>query len=320
MDLPFEIRTYIENELNKENLELIKKESENISKEYRENKRDGKRLLSKETEAIAYSISRMPATYGAISKAVEKTLEIYNPKIKTVADIGAGTGAAGIAINELIEIKKIDFFEREDAMLKIGKKILSKYAKLEGKSSWNKTDIVKDNIQEKYDLVISSYMINELKEDELDNVINKMWDISDNMIILIEPGTMQGYHNIMRAKEKLIDLGGNIIAPCTSRECKLAKDDWCNFYCRVQRSKIHKNFKSGDSPFEDEKFIYISIAKNKINIENVNRIIRHPLIYNGYMKLKLCKENGIEEVTITKKNKEKFKSAKKLKQGDILYN
>ena len=50
-----------------------------------------------------------------------------------------------------------------------------------------------------------------------------------------------------------------------------------------------------------------------------DRILRHPKIENGRITLKLCTiEGDIEEKIITKKEKEKFKIAKKLNNGDIL--
>lgn len=319
MELPFEIRNYIENELNNKNIQILKENSKNISISYRENKRDGRRMLSKESEAIAYAIARMPATFGAVSSALEKTLEIYNPEINSVADIGAGTGTASIAVKELIDVDEIECFEREDAMIEIGKQIFHNYGDIENKVRWNKVDITSSLINKKYDLVVSSYMINEIKDEIFNNIIERIWKLSNDMILIVEPGTVQGYKNIMMAKEKLISLGGRIIAPCMTERCLLPKDDWCNFYCRVQRTKIHKDLKLGNSPFEDEKFMYVAVSKKSTkNNKSYNRIIRHPLVYSGYVKLKVCGRDGIEEITITKKDKDKYKIVKKAKHGDIL--
>lgn len=38
-------------------------------------KRTGQSLLNKDIEVLAYSIIRMPATFGAINKALEETLK-----------------------------------------------------------------------------------------------------------------------------------------------------------------------------------------------------------------------------------------------------
>lgn len=318
MDLPIEIKSYIENELNYIKKRDLQNNAQTISLNYRNNEGKGKRLLKSDEEAIAYAISRMPATYGAVYNALKHTLEICESNISNVADIGAGTGTASIAADELLNLEDIRCFEREDAMREVGQKIFKIYNNLGIKSVWEKYDVNTDKIKEKYDLVITSYMINELKEIEIENVVEKLWDATEKILLIVEPGTMQGYKNIMRAKQKLLKLGGKIIAPCMCENCKLPKDDWCNFSCRVQRTKTHKELKGGNVPYEDEKYIYISVAKEEFDKKDKNRILRHPMIYSGYVKLKVCNKEEIKEITISKKDKEKFKIARKANAGDLI--
>ena len=52
---------------------------------------------------------------------------------------------------------------------------------------------------------------------------------------------------------------------------------------------------------------------------HINPAVSLAMLINGKITLKLCTTEGdIEEKTITKKEKEKFKIAKKLNNGDIL--
>ena len=318
MNLPIEIKRYIENELNDISKNKLQNNAKNISINYRENEGKGKRLLKSEDEALAYAISRMPATYGAVYNSLKHSVEIYNQNIKTVADMGAGTGAGAIAVNELLDIDQIECFEREDAMQKMGKKIFDNYDNISKKSNWNKFDICKDVLKEKYDLVIVSYMLNEISDEKKDIIVEKLWNMFDKMLLIVEPGTMKGYNNVINAKKKLIEKGGKIVAPCRSNECRLPKNDWCNFSCRVQRTKIHKELKNGNVPYEDEKYIYIAITKEDINEIDKKRILRHPMIYSGFVKLKVCDRDEIKEITISKKDKEKFKIVRKSKVGDLI--
>ena len=55
------------------------------------------------------------------------------------------------------------------------------------------------------------------------------------------------------------------------------------------------------------------------NRNGKDRILRHPQIRQGHIKIKLCTSNGIEERTITKKDGQIYKKVKKLDAGDILY-
>ena len=318
MDLPIEIKRYIEDELNSINKNKLYDNAKAISMNYRTNEGKGKRLLKNEDEAIAYSISRMPATYGAVYNSLKSSLEIYDPSIRTIADIGAGTGSATIAVNELLDVDKIECFEREDSMQKVGKKIFEHYNNLSDKANWNKLDICSDDITEEYDLVVTSYMLNEISDEKKDGIIEKLWRISNKILLIVEPGTMQGYRNIINAKKKLIDLGANVIAPCRNNECRLPKDDWCSFSCRVQRTKIHKELKDGNVPYEDEKYIYIAVSKEEIELDDRKRILRHPMIHSGFVKLKVCDEEEINEITISKKDIEKFKIARKSKAGALI--
>ena len=151
MDLPIQIKKYIEKELNTISKNELQNNAKNISINYRTNGGEGKILLKSENEALAYAISRMPATYGAVYNSLKHSIEIYNPNIKTVVDIGAGTGAGALAVNELLDIEEIECLEREDSMQKIGKKIFDNYDNISKKAKWNKFDICKDEIKQKYD-------------------------------------------------------------------------------------------------------------------------------------------------------------------------
>lgn len=114
------------------------------------------------------------------------------------------------------------------------------------------------------------------------------------------------------------NLKGGIVAPCPNLEtCPIPEDDWCHATCRVSRGKLHKLLKNGEVPYEDEKFSYISVCKNNIDVKKFARVLRHPKIESGKITLKLCTGSGVEELIITKKDKENFKRARKVKCGDI---
>ena len=184
--------------------------------------------------------------------------------------------------------------------------------------NWKNQDIVKNKINEKADLVIVSYMINELQDEVKEDVIKNILDSFNKIIIFIEPGTPAGFNNIKRIQKMALKNNLNILAPCTSQnECNLPEDDWCHSIIRVERNKVHKFLKDADAPYEDEKFSYIAISKEKID-NSGSRILRHPNISSGYIKTKLCTNGNIEEKTFTKKEKEMFKKVKKLKCGDLL--
>lgn len=314
MNIPEKLKNAIEELLSKNKNNEIIENAQIISSRYRNNDGKGKRLLTKQNEAISYAISRMPATYAAVYSAVRQTIDNYDENLHTLFDIGAGTGTATWAVNELAEITDVKCFERENNMINIGKQLMSNTEL--SKVKWEQFDILQDNITEKADIVVTSYMINELPENEKEFVIEKMWNAANKLLIIIEPGTPAGFKNILKVRKKLLKDGGYIVAPCTHQgECPISKDDWCAFYARVFRSSIHKQAKKGELGYEDEKFSYIAFSKIPVKIDG-DRILRHPQIYKGYVNVKLCTKDGIQEKKYSKKDGDIYKRIRKLDAGE----
>ena len=318
MKIPDLLEIAIEEETKGIKITELRELAQNLSNRYMNEKRAGQTLLSKEKEALAYSIMRMPATFCAVTTALKHTLSIaQNCNIETVLDIGAGTGAAVWAINEQIDTAKIICLEREEAMRKVGQELMKKSEEL-SKAEWIDADITKIEDIKSADLIVSSYMINELKQEERKKVIQKLLNLESKIILIVEPGTPKGFKNIKEIQKIALENGLYIIAPCTHQQpCKLPEDDWCHTTVRVERSKIQKVLKSGDAPYEDEKFSYIAISKENLGTAEA-RILRHPIIETGKITLKLCTKGNIEQKVITKKEKELFKQAKKKNCGDSI--
>lgn len=318
MKIPDLLENAIEKEIQGIKITELKELAQKLSDRYMNEKRTGQILLSKEKEALAYSIMRMPATFCAVTVALRNTLKIAgNCNIETVLDIGAGTGAATWAINEFITPKEITCLEREEAMRTIGQPLMKCNSEMK-KVQWISEDITNSQLVKGADLIVASYIINELKQEERKNVIKKLMELESKIILIIEPGTPEGFKNIKEIQKTALENGAFIIAPCTAQEkCKLPENDWCHSTVRVERNKIHKILKSADAPYEDEKFSYIAISKENLGTAQ-SRILRHPIIESGKITLKLCTNGNIEEKIITKKDKEKFKIAKKKKCGDAI--
>ncbi len=318
MKIPQLLETAIENEIKNIKITELKKHAQDLSNKYMKEERTGKSLLSEEIEALAYSIMRMPATFGAITTALKNSLKLMpNIEINSILDIGAGTGAAIWAINEFISPSKTTCIEREQAMRTVGGKLL-KYNNEIKNVEWIDADITNCEFPKKTDLIIVSYMINELNPAEREKLIHKLLKIESKLILIIEPGTPEGFKNIKNIQKQVIEEGAYILAPCTAQTvCPLPEDDWCNTTVRIERTKTHKILKDGDVPYEDEKYSYIAITKEKHQTET-SRILRHPIIEKGKITLKLCTNGKVEQKTITKKDGEIFKQTKKKKCGDEL--
>ena len=321
MRIPDLLEYAIEKETGKYNIKDLKEAALNLSKRYMDNKRTGESFLRTGLDTISYSVIRMPATYSAIRTCLEKIKELKDFNINSLLDIGSGTGAAEWAVTELFDVNEIVCLEREKAMRDLSKKYFSYNEELKN-VKFIEADILNEELKESKDLCILSYMINELSEKNRLKVIEKVLLCTNKVLLVVEPGTPEGFENVKRIREYAFEKGYEIIAPCTgfNGRCDIPENDWCASSVRVQRTKIHKYLKDAEIGFEDEKFSYIAIStsKQKLNIDkNLKRILRHPKIQNGGIEVKTCMQGEIKEELITKKNKEEFKLLKKKNVGDL---
>lgn len=312
MEFPAELRGEVERLLSEENTDKLAKSAEGISERYRENNGSGKRLVSSRRDILAYSAVRMPATFGAVSRSLELALECFpDDGFSTVLDIGAGTGAATHAAALAADCGEFTCIEREPEMISVGKQ-LTEFCGIP--AVWKQGDIT-SGFDEKAELVMCSYCLNELTESARKKAVERLWNSTQRLLLIVEPGTPEGYSRILSAREQLIGLGAHIAAPCPHEDaCPLEKGDWCHFTVRVARSRLHKQLKGGDVPYEDEKFCFLAVSREEVAPCGA-RVLRHPRIDSGRITLRLCTPNGVEERMVTKKSPQ-FKAARKSDAGD----
>lgn len=315
MELPIEFRNITEELAADIPIKKLISAANAISERYRSEAASGQPLITNDTEAAAYAIVRMPATIGASGSAMQYAADRYDGEITSVLDIGAGTGACSwAAANVFPDIERITCLEREKSMIDFGRNLMEK-GDFPFECQWISRDITK-GFDMKADLVTASYVLNEMPASMQEKLVSAMWNSAERMLVIIEPGTPKGFKNILRIREQLINSGAKILAPCPhGNECPLPDNDWCHFTARVSRTKLHKQLKGGDVPYEDEKFCYIAAVREDCNPCSA-RVLRHPKIESGKITLKLCTSDGINEKIVTKKDGALFKKARKADCGD----
>jgi ribosomal protein RSM22 (predicted rRNA methylase) len=166
------------------------------------------------------------------------------------------------------------------------------------------------------DLVVASYSLGEMAECE--TVVEKLWGMTQKVLIVVEPGTPKGFERLKSIRKQLLNGGAHLIAPCPhSNMCPLSEGDWCHFYARLNRSSLHRRAKEAHLSYEDEKFSYLIFAKEPVDL-CAARVLRHPHKGKGHVRLTLCTSQGIKEKVVTKKDKEEYRLAKKSDWGDIV--
>lgn len=308
MIFPEPIRTETERLCSSENINALTETARRISEGYRSD--NAHRTIGGEREILVYAASRMPATFGAISRALELSLECFGGEIRSIADYGAGTGAGIIAAALLTDCEELFAFEQEPNMQKLGKRFCEI---MDIPVNWENCDITRNFPNRRTDLAICAYCLNELPETAREKTLANLAESADRLLI-VEPGTPASFAQMKKLRSALTERGFSIAAPCPhSGECPLPADDWCHFSERVQRSALHKRLKGGDAPYEDEKFCFLAAERNPSPCEA--RVLRKPIVQAGRITLALCTESGIETRIVTKSNPQ-FKKARKAEVGD----
>ena len=284
-----------------------------LSLAYREKTGQGRRLAVTGTDALSYACARMPATFAATERALSLALEQSACRPRTVTDCGAGTGAAALAAFSLLGQERTLCLEREEAMRDLGSRI----TKMAGvPAAWKSFDLLRDDVPPA-ELVCEGYMLGELAPEDRARAILRLWNAAGQMLLLVEPGTPQGFAVLREARNLLLQRGAAVAAPCPGNgDCPMGPDDWCHFSVRVERTRLMKQLKGGDAPFEDEKFSFLALTKEEA-VPCAARILRHPEIARGRISLALCTPDGRTDAGITKKDP-LWKRARKAQWGDAL--
>lgn len=319
MQLPAEVRAAIEQELASYSASQLAAVSAELSESYRAglSSRRGKHLRSKE-DVSAYAAYRLPATFAAVYSVlteVKERLPDWQPA--TCLDVGAGPGTAAWAATMIWQdLGRAILLEREQNMIELGKRLFAQSTSPTlHRAEWIKTDVVGAWSFGLQDLVIASYVLNELSEKKTREFAERLWESTSGVLVIVEPGTPVGFLRIREVREHLLSFGATTIAPCPhDGPCPLVEDDWCHFSQRVSRSRLHRHVKAGELSYEDEKYSYVCLSRQR-GEGIAGRVLRHPQIRKGYIQLDLCTSEGISHTVVTRKDKESFRKAKDWKWG-----
>ena len=162
----------------------------------------------------------------------------------------------------------------------------------------------------KADLVVASYVLAELPQ-ENSPPRPSICGVAPTVLILIEPGTPDGFARIRAARAALIGAGAHVAAPCThDNACPMAGDDWCHFSQRLPRSRDHMLLKDANVPFEDERYSYVVVTRQKAAAGA--RILAPPLEAKPGLTFKLCDETGLRAQFVAARDKDAYRRVRKL--------
>ncbi|MEV7415779.1 small ribosomal subunit Rsm22 family protein [Streptomyces sp. NPDC089919] len=270
-------------------------------------------VLRDRSDVVAYAAYRMPATFEAVRSALAAFADAapgFAPA--SHVDVGGGTGAATWAVDAIwAGPRRTTVLDWAEPALALGRELAGASGSPVLKDAqWSRAVIGTALALPAADLATVSYVLGELTEQARTAVVAEAARTAQ-AVLVVEPGTPEGYLRIRAARDQLIAAGFTVAAPCPhSGACPIEVGaDWCHFSARVSRSSLHRKVKGGSLAYEDEKFSYVAATRFPVE-PAASRITRRPQIRKGQVLLDLCGPDGLSRTTVTKRHGTLYRAAR----------
>ena len=285
-------------------------------------------VISDHLDATAYVLARLPATYAACLRALTETknrLPDFSPT--RLLDAGSGPGGSSWAATQAWpSLNEITQADSNPAFLEMSQVLSDQAAPSLQNATRLRSNLTTGGPWPTADLVLASYAFAEIPQASQEATLRALWAACEGILVVIEPGTPAGWRRILSVRDQLIASGADVIAPCPhAQSCPILTDqlggaDWCHFSQRLPRSRDHRLAKAADVPFEDEKFIYLAVARPSVpRTRPLPRILAPPRMTKPALSTKLCCPDGrVERRLIPRRDKATFASVRRLGWGDTL--
>ena len=343
MDLPAELRAALDRVLESSRAADLARIAERQSDAYR-NRAPGAYttpLVDADDEALAYAAWRMPATYGAVARALDaisERLPEYAPSSQL--DLGSGPGTAiWAAWARMGPIDRVVGLEQSAAFRGLADELMGTASEpaspavlydapqarclethLESPATWPTLTCPPSEASgsDRFDLVTLCYVTGEVGDAAREALVERAWEHCRGVLLIVEPGTTAGHRRLMALRDALVLAGGHVVAPCPhAAPCPLAEGDWCHFAERVARSRVHRRVKGVDLGYEDEKYAYLAVARRPPATSPRARVLRAPAIHKARAEFSACTADGLMDVVIPRREKPRYRLARKLRAGDL---
>ena len=318
-DLPDELKAALEAKLQGLSRNDAAERAALISQTYRDG--GGSSPIRSDADALAYALARMPATYAAVTASLNALREI-RPDLApaSLLDVGAGPGTATWAAAEAFpSLTSLALLDANSALRALALDLGSDSTRLRKMTYQHGEAGAALAGSEAADLVIASYMIGEIDDAQRTALGDVMWEKTRDTLLIVEPGTPAGYNRIIALRRQLIAAGAHVAAPCPhDGGCPLAAPDWCHFTQRLPRSRAHKQLKSAELPYEDEKFSYVALTRAPA-ARHPARVLARPVVTKVAVSARLCTDRGILNAVAARRQKAAYQRFKKIAWGDAIF-
>ncbi|MEO6998044.1 MAG: small ribosomal subunit Rsm22 family protein [Terracoccus sp.] len=278
-------------------------------------------ILASTTQVVAYAAYRMPATHAALV-SVLGDLATAGLSPRSLVDVGGGTGAAAWAAAECFDgLESIIVLDQVAEALRLGRALVTDVTDPVLASARFERAEIGALPETPGDLVTISYVLSELDAAQQRSLVVDAMQFGDS-IVVVEPGTPDGYRRILSVRQQLLDAGWRLVGPCPHQaDCPLKQGDWCHFATRLERSSEHRRIKGGELSYEDEKFSWVaatSPSSPELQTRSA-RILRHPLKRKGMVEFQVCRPDGTAgREVVSKRAGSRYRAARDANWGDEL--
>ncbi len=270
---------------------------------------------SASVDLAAYISTRMPATYAAIA-FVLREVALVQPDFApaSMLDVGAGPGTASFAAQTTWPSLSTFILVEQDARF-------AALAETLAKTLLPTHDVIRQNLfsaAPQVDAVIAAYVLAELPKAQIMKAVLHLWRQTQHTLVVVEPGTPQGFARVRASRDALLAAGAYLIGPCThAQACPMVAPDWCHFKTRLPRSRAHMHAKAASVPFEDEAFAWLAVSRFAAPLPQA-RILAPPRTNKVAVTMRVCDALGLHDESFASRHKATYNAAKKLKWGDSL--
>ena len=238
----------------------------------------------------------MPATYAAVTASLNALREIapdFAPE--SLLDVGAGPGTASWAAAEAFSsLRSCTLLDANAALRALALELCPRQQpSARRRVTGTARPAPRWPTPRRPTSWWRAIVIGEMSEAERTALAELMWAKTRDTLLVVEPGTPAGYARIMALREQLIGAGAHVAAPCPhDGRCPLVAPDWCHFTQRLPRSRAHKQLKSAELPYEDEKFAYLALTRAPV-ARHPARVLAQPDVGKAGVTAKLCTARGL---------------------------
>ena len=283
----------------------------------------GSSVIADARDALAYALVRMPATFAAVAACLD-AVAVARPDFapQSLIDAGAGPGTATWAARAAFpSLQNIAMLDANPALRDLAQRLSAVSPALRN-AAYRLGDAATGlGAVAAADLTVASYVIAELDAPAAARLIERLWEKTSGVLLLVEPGTPDGFRRILAARTQLIAAGAHVLAPCPhAAPCPMthlmAEPAWCHFAQRLARSRDHLRIKQADVPFEDEKYSYVAVSRPSAAARD-SRVVATPRLSKAAVALRLCTPAGqLAEVAVPRRDKPAYAAARRLRWGD----